>query len=835
MSAFGEMVRPSLARIGAPGDGYATDRDAYWGSGFFIAPGWLLTCAHVVGKGGAAVCRGESALSVSWQERTAAGVWEPRSGTGTAVVVAPRPAGAQPPRDPWPFPDLALVRVTGADAVRCLWLGDREAGPRSPLGLYGWSVQTGELGIRHGTGELAGSDARALLLAGSLPIGGLSGGPVLDLRHGSVIGVIKGRRREEGVAVPVTALYELLDSREAGRTVREVLRAHDLHHARLLDLPSPYPDWTAFQAALPGHLPSGSGITAGLRTRLYGHLAQLPPPAGAGEVVHLVEDVKAQVRGERLPSLVLRNVRTWREGAALLYGLRMLEPGGGGTPVDLDAVLLYAARVARRIARTRAGEVDAGRLRAFTEWIAGQAAGHRHWAVGEAIRALLDGMDGMGGVDGMDGAGSVEGGGGVEGGEGLSEGLTAPAGGPSAEGPAGGPPPGAPVPGGAAAGAVPAQGGAVDVPAPAGPGDAPSPGGHAGTPLLAGPAGAPLPSGPAPAPLAPLSIPAPASVPLPAPTSTRAPAETGSPLTPTPDTHTDVLVKVGPATYGRHPWSVQLVYGGRDVTPVDGDDLGVRAEELARVLREPLARALSQGDHGEHLAAIEVFLPRKLFDLPVDEWQLLPGPAGAGAGEGDEDDEDDDFVDERALPLGMRRTVVVREVRRNGLPPSPEWRRRWKGVRRGPLAHQTLHGRPAAEGHPPGAGAGGKYPYYGALSAMSDASVPVYCGPVGSGEGYAAMRDALRSGHSVVLWRRDQHDHGECGDFHRQAAALLGLAGHADGLHGPIRDLRIRLADPDTARAHGLRGKIAVLFDPPDRSPYGTESMRPPPLAAPGG
>ncbi|MBL1085417.1 trypsin-like peptidase domain-containing protein [Streptomyces actinomycinicus] len=788
------MVRPSLARIGAPGDGYATDRDSYWGSGFFVAPGWLLTCAHVVGKGGAAVCRGESPLSVTWQERTAVGAWEPCSGTGTAVVVVPRPDGAGQARDPWPFPDLALVRVTGADDVRCLWLGDREAGPRSPLGLYGWSVQTGELGIREATGELAGSDARALLLAGSLPIGGLSGGPVLDLRHGSVIGVIKGRRREEGVAVPVTALYELLDSREAGRVVREVLRAHELHHAGLLGRPSPYPDWTAFQAALPGHAPEVSGITAELRTRLYGHLAQLPPPAGAGEVVHLVEDVKEQVRGERLRSLVLRNVRTWREGAALLYGLRTLDAGGGGTLVDLDAVLLYAARVARRAGRERPGGVDEGRLRAFGEWIAGQAADHRHWAVGDAIRALLDGAGG---------------------------------------GPGG----------------VPSQGAAVEVPAPAE---------YAGTPRPAGFAGAPLPAGGGPA----TAVPAPGAVPA-GNGPGRAPEwDRGAPpvVTPSSGTPTDVLVKVGPATYGRHPWSVQLIYDGQDVTPVDGDDRGARPEELARVLREPVARALSQGDHGEHLAAIEVFLPRKLFDLPVDEWQLLSAPGADAFGppsgtpdHGDEDthrgengygaedaysgedDEDDDFVDERALPLGIRRTVVVRDVRRNGLPPSPEWRRRWKGVQRGPLEPGTLHGRPPGECRPAGPRTGGKYPYYGALSAMGDATVPLYCGPVGSGEGYAAMRDALRAGHPLVLWRRDGHDPAECLDFHHQAAALLGLAAHADGLHGPVRDLRIRLADPDTARAHGLRGKIAVLFDPPDRPPYGTETMRPPPLAAPGG
>ncbi|MET8767437.1 trypsin-like peptidase domain-containing protein [Streptomyces sp. NPDC004658] len=812
MSAFDEMVRPSLARIGAWGDGYATDRDAYWGSGFFVAPGWLLTCAHVVGKGGAAVCRGESALSVTWQERTADGAWEPRGGTGTAVVVAPRPETGRPARDPWPFPDLALVRVTGADEVRCLWLGDREAGPLTPLGLYGWSVQTGELGIRQGSGELAGSDARALLLTGILPIGGLSGGPVLDLRHGSVIGVIKGRRREEGVAVPVTALYELLDSREAGRAVREVLRAHDLHHAGLLGTPSPYPHWTAVQAALPGHAPSVSGITTELRTRLYGHLAHLPPPAGAGEVVHLVEDVKEQVRGERLPSLVLRNVRTWREGAALLHGLRMLDPaGGGGTLVDLDAVLLYAARVARKTAREHAGEVEAERLRAFTAWIAGQAAGHRHWAVGEAIRALLEGAEG-----------AVR---------------------------AGGPSDAVPVFDGTAvtaAQAVAAQGGAVDVPTPVGAAEAPpaaeTPSAVEAPPALEALSAAEAPSAPerlgTPSPTEPgtASL-ATGSVHPPGGGHAVQPRVTvPSLLAPSPDTRTDVLVTVGPATYGRHPWSVQLIYGGQDVTPVEGDDRGVRAEELAQVLREPLAKALNQGDHGEHLAAIEVFLPRKLFDLPVDDWQLLPDPCATPGDEDDEDDEDDDYVDERALPLGMRRTVVVRDVRRNGLPPSPEWRRRWKGVLRGPLAHGTLHGRPAAEGHPPGVRAGGRFPYYGALSAMSDASVPVYCGPVGSGEGYAAMRDALRSGHSVVLWRRDLHDHDECGDFHRQAADLLGLAGHADGLHGPVRDLRIRLADPDTARAHGLRGKIAVLFDPPpDRPPYGTESMRPPPLAAPGG
>ncbi|MEU6575380.1 trypsin-like peptidase domain-containing protein [Streptomyces sp. NPDC046805] len=705
MSAFDEMVRPSLARIGVPGDGYATDRDAYWGSGFFIAPGWLLTCAHVVGKGGAAVCRGENAVDVAWESRTPAGAWEERTGAGTVVLVKPRPEAPESVRDPWPWPDIALVKVRDSLDVRCLWLSDRTPSTPAPVSVHGWFQWAGELGIRNRDGEAVGSHANRLLLSSGLPVEGLSGGPVIDQRYGAVIGVIKGRGRDEGAAVPITALHELLELRDGGKILREVLRAHDLHHLSLLDepSPSPYPNWTTAQAGLPGY--TASGIAPELRARLYGHLAHLPLPTGRGEVVHLVEEVKRQVRGDEHPSLILQEARTWREGAGLLHGLRALDQGGGGKLVDLDAVLLYAAKVVRHVVRAQPEEVDRESLGAFTGWIAEQAERHEHWAVGEAIRALLDGLDGP------------------------SSSLA----------------PAAPAPSSAAGTASPAR--------------------------------------------------------------------------------TDVLVKVGAPMYGElHPWSVQLLHDGRDVTPVDGDDHGVRVDKLSETLREPLAKALSQGDHGEHLAAIEVFLPRQLFDLPVDDWQLTPGDA-----------EDDDFMDERSMPLGLRRTVVVRDVLRNGREPSPEWVRRWKGVARGPLAPESLHGRPPADGHPPGARPQGRYAFYGSLSGMADACVPVYCGPVGGGEGRQAMRDALRAGHPLVLWRRDHHDHDACRGFHQQAVRLLGLAGSAGGLHGPVRDLRIRLADPAAARDQGLQGKIAVLFDPPDRPPYGTEAVRPPPLAAPGG
>ncbi len=526
------MVRPSLARIGAPGDGYATDRDAYWGSGFFIAPGWLLTCAHVVGRGEPRCAEGER------PERELAGAHRRRR-LGSA---AQRPPGPPSSSRPGPrarsrratrgrSPDLALVRVTGADAVRCLWLGDREAGPRSPLGLYGWSVQTGELGIRHGTGELAGSDARALLLAGSLPIGGLSGGPVLDLRHGSVIGVIRGagarrRRRRPGHRAVRTAGLP----RGRAHGARGAARARPAYTPRLLDLPRRARTGPPSRPRCPGHLPR---VPASPPACAPGSTAISPSRRrrpGAGESSISWRTSRRRCAANACPRWCCGTYGPGARGAALLYGLRMLEPGGGGTPVDLDAVLLYAWP----------GSPAGSPGHAPGRWTRGGCARSPSGSPGRppatgtglsarAIRALLDGMGGMGGMDGMDGAGSVEGGGGAEAGRGFP-GVLPPR--PVVlppRGPAGGPPlerrcpaarPRVPCPRraglGRRAGAGRSRRRAV-------------PGGHAGTPLLAGPAGARSRPGLAPAPLAPLSIPAPASVPLPAPTSTRAPAETGSP------------------------------------------------------------------------------------------------------------------------------------------------------------------------------------------------------------------------------------------------------------------------------------------------------------------
>lgn len=46
------LVKAATVRVHAPADGYGTPGTGpTWGSGFFIAPGWVLTCAHVIGEG----------------------------------------------------------------------------------------------------------------------------------------------------------------------------------------------------------------------------------------------------------------------------------------------------------------------------------------------------------------------------------------------------------------------------------------------------------------------------------------------------------------------------------------------------------------------------------------------------------------------------------------------------------------------------------------------------------------------------------------------------------------------------------------------------------------
>ncbi|WP_230196025.1 trypsin-like peptidase domain-containing protein [Streptomyces coriariae] len=169
------------------------------GSGFFAAPGLVLTAAHVVGGAGEGISvrwRGSpvEVLGVEWQN--------PQNS----------PTGAL-----WDLPDLALLRLN-TDTVNdhpCVLLGDGRPGVKL----------LGE-GYTRGLNGGFAPDSVRLEFESDRPIDGftvfkckdsvvddgLSGGALLDVTSGRVVGVIKGQRTEPvalgGVAVSLAVLRD---------------------------------------------------------------------------------------------------------------------------------------------------------------------------------------------------------------------------------------------------------------------------------------------------------------------------------------------------------------------------------------------------------------------------------------------------------------------------------------------------------------------------------------------------------------------------------------------------------------------------------------------------
>ncbi|WP_171167015.1 trypsin-like peptidase domain-containing protein [Streptomyces sp. I05A-00742] len=714
MNPHEATVHRSVVRIsasgGAPeGAGPEGEDDGFWGTGFYIAPGWVLTCAHVVGNGGRGVLDGTTTLDVTDSGE--------RVHAGKVVFALPRPDDPDDPPQRWPLPDLALIEVADARDAECLWISDRSAIVPAPVAVYGWSRETGELGWRYGTGTATGGDGggKAMLLRGEIPVEGCSGGPVLDTGRGAVIGVSKGRGERNGLAVPVTALRRIANDRPGRDRLQSVLRAHDRYHLRHYRAVGTGRSWTGIQKTL---RPTADGFTPVLRTQLFARLAELTQPGTPGEVMALVDQAKSRVIQDPYQPGVEHDPRTWREGVGLLYDLRDGTegradradwPGGGtgpGRDLELEAVLLYTAWVAASVSRL-ADPADVKPLNDLAGWLTTQADALQD-VIRKEVHRILHGRSA-----------------------------------PDPERP------------------VPAEG--VD--------------------LVKGRPG-----------------------PVEPPEETEVHARA------------DVLVEVDGLMYGdRYPWRVKLLGQDDRITPLYDDAHGARRAALSEALREPIAEALRQGDVGEHLAALQLILPRELFDEPVASWRLVPPGT------------DDDGLDPHTMPLGQRRVVVVRDRRRRDGRDFPEWQRRWNGCAAGPMTAVPLRKEVPVAGH----GARrpeSKHAAYARLSDADPAAVPVYCGPVSHGAGATALDAALAAGHAVVIWRGCAGEHTDCVEFHEQVARLVCEAHTPEGLHRRLRNLRIRCADPEAPDEDARWARsIALLLDPPEHPPPSG-----PPLSAPG-
>ncbi|WP_407705785.1 VMAP-C domain-containing protein [Streptomyces niveiscabiei] len=326
-------------RIHRPGGGYDLDEvDSFLGSGFFVAPNWVLTCAHVAcaGEGGevVVVCQGSPGAGV-------------RAVRGRVAATVPERPARMPASGNWPAPDLALVQLAEpVDDHECVYVSER---PAAYFGegrvLYaGWTVSEGRLQVLDGTlsvqGTIGGwsSDVQMRLGDNDLPYG-VSGGPVIDLARGEVIGVLKARsdHRPGGTSTGIEQLRTLRVP--AGEITAEhddlyqaVCHAHDRYHRDRQRHPSARAQtWTDVQGSL-GARP-GRTLSPDERVLLLGRLADLPPPASTRALLDILDSLPDLQGPPPLPA-----PRAWRDGLGTLY--ESARDDGA-----LELVLDYAMRV----------------------------------------------------------------------------------------------------------------------------------------------------------------------------------------------------------------------------------------------------------------------------------------------------------------------------------------------------------------------------------------------------------------------------------------------------------------------------------------------------------
>ncbi|MBM9503606.1 VMAP-C domain-containing protein [Actinacidiphila acididurans] len=347
------LVGAATVRIHGPQPG-----NPLRGSGFFVAPGWVLTCAHVALAG--------QEESVGAARRVTIGYGDALLGGVVEWADPDVPPGADPGH--WPAPDLALVRLLDHVEHPCVWLTERTAKgyTTNQVAFFGWIDMDGELYEYNGrctiSGQLGAGSGGILKLGNEdeMPRG-VSGGPVVDLVRGEVIGVLKARRsaRDGGLAVGIQQLRKLPVAKDPQDDLyHRVMTAHDLHHAdRHSFAPGNEITWTDAHAEIGAS--AGRALTPGSRTHLLGLLAQLPPPAGARGV----QDIVTEVRGSPVQGIPLAP-RAWRDGLGLLYDLRR-----GST--ELEAVLRYAVHAATA---DRSHPADEAAERALWRWAQDTAA-----------------------------------------------------------------------------------------------------------------------------------------------------------------------------------------------------------------------------------------------------------------------------------------------------------------------------------------------------------------------------------------------------------------------------------------------------------------------------
>ncbi|MFF3849539.1 trypsin-like peptidase domain-containing protein [Streptomyces sp. NPDC002328] len=320
-----------------------------WGSGFFVAPGWILTCAHVllgrIGEAGGDEFRVRGPglsdgrpLAARLEESLSPHIGRRLSEGGRALPVEQ---------------DLALVRLLDPSVPHeCVWLSDR-----SVLPLGGRRTVYGYLPLADGAAQAWKGKADVVAAHGPYTLrlgptnefpGGVSGGPVLDPATGAVVALIKSRRgdRDGGVSIAVPLMRRL-------ERYQDVVAAHDeWHHERRRTSSN----WISRQTQLPGAPPRGDADQWHPldRRQALALLAAVEPADASDTVVRLVRAARGDDPVDRRHPPV-----SWRDGHGLL--------DEEGDPQDAYVFLRYL-RLVRLFLEGR--EPEAGdAVRRLGDWI----------------------------------------------------------------------------------------------------------------------------------------------------------------------------------------------------------------------------------------------------------------------------------------------------------------------------------------------------------------------------------------------------------------------------------------------------------------------------------
>ena len=183
-------LRRFVVRVSGPGGGTL-------GTGFFVAPGWVVTCAHVVEQ------LGEVMVTPADPRVVAPPVWR------VVARSAPPPAGWRSAF--WPFPDLAVLRTEEEADHPCPLLEPRDPGPE----CYAWGYPQVEAGVEPdgspASFRFEGVTGRGFLqLKAGQAAPGISGSPLVCPVRRAVVGVVAVSRDTTsdlgGWAMPVSAL-----------------------------------------------------------------------------------------------------------------------------------------------------------------------------------------------------------------------------------------------------------------------------------------------------------------------------------------------------------------------------------------------------------------------------------------------------------------------------------------------------------------------------------------------------------------------------------------------------------------------------------------------------